>query len=194
MGPDPDLARSQLRNIIKAIRRGQFNGQGSRHTKQECEYFCALETHSCGFVHAHLLQRGNSIPKRYLSSALPAYGIGRICWIRSISSADRPAAVARYVSRHLVGWEHADQVKQGRRIRYSRNFWGGCTTAQVAAALWPRSPDPATWTLEGPLRAAGIGTHLHDYAPAIAHATLERVKSHLSPDDRYLLNAHPEAL
>jgi len=194
LGPDPGVARSQLRNIIKAIRRGQFNGQGSRHTKQECEYFCALETHSCGFVHAHLLQRGNSIPKRSLSAALPAYGVGRICWLRSISNAERPAAVAHYVAKHLVGFEHHDQMKTGRRIRYSRNFWGGCTTAQVAAALWPRSPDPATWTLEGPFRAAGIGTHLHDYAPAMPHATIERVKRHLTPDARYLLTHHPEAL
>jgi hypothetical protein len=62
--------------------------------------------------------------------------------------------VAHYVARHLVGHVHADQMKSGRRVRYSRNFWSGCTVAQVAAALWPRDPnDTATWTLEGPGRA-----------------------------------------
>jgi hypothetical protein len=114
------------------------------------EYFLALETHACGFVHAHILQRGDSIPKRRLSAALPNYGAGSICWIRSISAAARPGAVARYVARHLVGHEHADQMKRGRRVRYSRNFWAGCTVAQVAAALWPHEPDPTTWQLIGP--------------------------------------------
>jgi hypothetical protein len=194
MGPDPQLARAQLRNIVKAARRGQFNGKGSRSTTQSFEYFCSMETHSCGFVHAHILQRGDSLPKARLSAALPAYGVGSICWIRSMSDAERPAAVNRYVARHLVGFEHHDQMKAGRRIRYSRNFWGGCSTAEVAAALWPRVPDPATWTLEGPLRAAGIGAHLRAFAPAMPHATIERVKRHLTPDARYLLTHHPEAL
>jgi hypothetical protein len=80
---------------------------------------------------------------------LPAYGVGSICWIRSISEAERPAAVARYVARHLVGHEHADQMKLGRRVRYSRHFWGGCTTAQVAAALWPKAPSTEHWWLIG---------------------------------------------
>ena len=150
LGPAPQLARSQLRNIVKAARRGQFNGTGSRSSHQPFEYFASMETHACGYVHAHLLQRGASIPKRRLSAALPAYGAGAVCWLRSISEAHRPAAVARYVARHLIGTQHADQIKQGRRIRYSRNFWGGCTTAQVAAALWPRDPDPVPWTLIGP--------------------------------------------
>jgi hypothetical protein len=152
LGPAPDLARSQLQNIIKALRRGQAIGAGRRLSHVEFEYFAALETHACGYVHAHLLQRGRSVPKRQLSRMLPGYGAGSICWIRSISEAQRPAAVARYVARHLVGHEHADQIKAGRRVRYSRRFWGGCTVAQVAAALWPRLPDAATWVLEGPGR------------------------------------------
>ena len=152
MGPDPQLARAQLRNIVKAARRGQFNGKGSRSTTQSFEYFCSMETHSCGFVHAHILQRGDSLPKARLSAALPAYGVGSICWIRSMSDAERPAAVNRYVARHLVGFEHHDQMKAGRRIRYSRNFWGGCSTAEVAAALWPRVPDATSWSLVGPPR------------------------------------------
>lgn len=150
MGPDPQLARSQLRNVIKAVRRGQAHGDGSRSNKIEFEYFAALETHDCGFVHAHLLQRGRSIPKRRLSSMLPRYGVGSVCWLRSISEAERPGAVARYVARHLVGHEHSDQMKLGRRVRYSRNFWGGCTTAEVAAALWPKPASPEPWRLVGP--------------------------------------------
>jgi hypothetical protein len=166
LGPEPGVARSQLRSIIKAARRGQFNGHGHRTSTQEFEFFLALESHACGFVHAHILHRGRSIPKRRLSAALPAYGAGSICWLRSISEAERPQAVAHYVAAHLVGHVHADQMKQGRRVRYSRNFWGGCTVAEVRAALWPRDPDDtATWRLEGPGRAAGINAHLGSPAP-----------------------------
>jgi len=152
LGPDPQEARGQLRNIVKAVRRGQAHGSGSRLNRVPFEYFAALETHSCGFIHAHLLQRGHSIPKPAFSAMLPQYGAGSICWLRSISSAERPGAVSRYVARHLIGRAHYDQAKIGRRIRYSRNFWNGCTAAQVASALWPRQPDARTWKLVGPSR------------------------------------------
>jgi hypothetical protein len=74
-----------------------------------------------------------------------------VCWVRSIQARHSAQACARYAAQHLVGAVHSDQVKRGRRIRYSRNFWDGRTTAQVAAELWPRDPNPQTWTLIGPL-------------------------------------------
>ena len=153
LGPDPALARSRLRNIVKAIRRGQAHASGHRANAIECEYFAALETNRSGSVHAHLLHRGQSIPQRRLSRLLPAYGAGPVCWLRSIQARQSAQACAHYAAQHLVGAVHSDQVKQGRRIRYSRNFWAGRTTAQVAAQLWPRHPNPETWTLVGPLSA-----------------------------------------
>ncbi|MCJ7831250.1 MAG: hypothetical protein MUP86_01840, partial [Dehalococcoidia bacterium] len=82
---------------------------------------------------------------------MPAYGAGPICWTRSIATAHRPQAVARYVARHLVGHHHADQMKQGRRVRYSRGFWGR-PVSEVAAELRSHhpDPDPAIWKLIKP--------------------------------------------
>lgn len=181
LGPEPNCARSQLQNIIKAIRRGQAHGLGARAQTVEFEYFAALESHSSGRVHAHLLQRGRSIPKWRLSSMLPAYGAGAVCWVKSISEAQRPGAVARYVARHLVGHQHADQIKQGRRVRYSRNFWGGCTTAEVAAALWPRAASTATWSLVGPLPLS----LRRDVGPQKVPRMLPEFR--LTEEERYLL-------
>lgn len=150
LGPDPARARASLRNIVKAIRRGQAHGRGGRSNTIACEYFAALETNSSGSIHAHLLQHGNSIPQRGLSEMLPAYGAGPICWTRSIATAARPLAVARYVARHLVGHHHADQVKQGRRVRYSRGFWGRPISQVTADLRSAPLDDPTTWILIKP--------------------------------------------
>ena len=148
---DPAAARGCLRNIVKAIRRGQAHGSGSRKEHIDFRYFAAFETNRAGTqIHAHLLQHGDSIPQRRLSQMLPAYGAGSICWLKSFAAAARPIAVARYVARHLVGYHHADQVKAGRRVRYSRDFFRGQTTAEIRSILWPPEDPDATWELVRP--------------------------------------------
>ncbi len=120
---DPQLTSARLRAIVKAIRRGEGVElrRGRRHPRR-FEYLATAEKHNRAGVHVHLLQHGDFVSQRILSQMLPRYGAGRVNWAERIDDAGTPA-LARYVTRHLIKFEHPYQPKQGRRLRYSRRFW-----------------------------------------------------------------------
>jgi len=148
LGPDPVTARTRLRNITKALRRGEAHGFPRR--PRSWQYFCALEGREAPGFHAHLLQSGDSVPQRSLSDLAARYGAGRVAWIKSLQG-DHLRRARLYVAKHLIGRVHPNQLKPGRRIRYSRAFWGAESAPQVALRLFP--PSPFSWVLRDPDRA-----------------------------------------
>jgi len=140
LGQDSATARARLRNINKAIRRGEASDRSGRRSPSVFEYFCALEGREAPGYHAHLLSWGDYLPQRSLSRLLQRYRAGRVTWVGRLDPNDHARDVLDYVIRHLVGRVHPDQPKVGRRVRYSRNFWRGSTVAEISADLWPQDP------------------------------------------------------
>jgi len=140
LDPDPKAAHARTKNIVKAIRRGEaveLTPHGRRRPRA-FEYLATMERHSRAGIHTHMLQHGDYCHQPLLSQMLQRYGAGRIVWIESIAGDTR--ALARYVTRHLIAWEHPYQPKAGRRLTYSRRFWGAGSPVDLRSALYPTEP------------------------------------------------------
>ena len=125
-----------LRNIVKAIRRGEAVETHAGHRRSRSfEYLATAEKHNRAGVHVHMLQHGDYVDQRLLSNMLPRYGAGKVTWIERIAQPDRMTALTRYVTRHLIAWLHPYQPKVGPRIRYSRRFFGDGSAVAIRKAL-----------------------------------------------------------
>ena len=151
LDPDRAAAAQRLKNIVKAIRRGEAvepDGRGRRRVRR-FEYLATAEKHVRAGVHVHMLQHGDFIHQRLFADMLDRYGAGRVNWVERIAEADRQTALTRYVTRHLISVEHPFQPKVGARVRYSRRFFdptGELSAVAIRAALHPKDPD-TTWAL-----------------------------------------------
>lgn len=187
-------ATARLQNIIKAARRGEALPlrPGQRRHPVPFEYFSTLEGGELGRrsashfpqlrstprrphprnagIHAHLLQHGRSLPQRQLSALAARHGAGAVTWIRAVDPADIADHVVSYVVDHLVGVEHPLQKKRGRRLRYSRHFWGDLSRIDVQDLLWPPSDSPGKWDL---------------VRPDVLHRDVELAEYHLEKGDTF---------
>ena len=151
---DDDQAAAALRFkcIVLAIRRGEAvePDRRGRRRRRSFEYMATSESHARAGVHVHMLQHGDYIHQRLFGEMLDRYGAGRVNWVERIDALNRPRALARYITRHLVTVEHPYQPTRGARIRYSRRFFdpdGKISAVQIRAALHPPDPD-SPWRLD----------------------------------------------
>lgn len=137
-----------LADITKAIRRGEAaHKRNGRRAPVAWDYFATAERHKKAGVHLHLLQRGDFVSQPKLSALLGRYGWGTVTWLSAIDPPRTHKALSRYVTKHLLAANHPHQPKVGRRIRYSRGFWSGETTAHLRSLLFPTDPADQ-WVLD----------------------------------------------
>jgi hypothetical protein len=139
----------RLKNIVKAIRRGEaVETADGRRRPRLFEYLATAEKHSAAGIHVHLLTHGDYLHKPLFSAMLDRYGAGRITWLERLDGPTRSRSLARYITRHLIQYEHPYQPKCGNRVRYSRRFWLDGTAVELRAALAAHRPTQPGWILE----------------------------------------------
>lgn len=85
------------------------------------EYQRVLELQKSGMPHYHVLQKGDYIPKEWISKFMEAAGVGKIVHITRLRS---PEAAAHYVTKYTLKTAAAtqDAFPTTRLISHSRNF------------------------------------------------------------------------
>lgn len=128
MAPTLVEASNVLTRVVRRLRRNGY----------ELEYLATFEQHKNGRFHAHLLQRGDFIPRPFLSDCLRTATHGH-SFITHIARAkpDTAGYVTKYVTKSLMGSAigRKDDGTKARpnRIRYSRGFFPAPTAILRAA-------------------------------------------------------------
>lgn len=135
VGPDLQTVYERLKTLSKALRRAGYGW----------EYLTVPEIHRNGFWHLHILQRGDFIPQRVLSSRADSAGMGRVVDIRRVRGAGEvPKYLCKYLTKQTLSAE-IGRFKSSKRYRTSRGFWPGGLDAVRSAAFGSGS---SAWSVE----------------------------------------------